>query len=764
MLNRIFMDRATASPPPGPGLNAAPFQWLPAGIAFLRRRRHPVVACATVMLVLGAVYLLFATSRYTAVATLNIDPTRANPVGDQPVISDWQSQSAYIDSQVALIQSPATLRGVVTQIDLDHLPLFAPAPATALHRLMASLKQRLFGHQAGYGGLDPKMLAQEQQMAALSRMLFVSRVGATTVVEVRIRTPDPALSATLANAVTQAYLAQQLQSVSDTTAQAGSWLQNRVGELSGQALAADQAVQEYMAKNSIVNVTTGAGTGLMDEQLLGELNVELAGARARAAAAKARYEEAENSTLGSPNSGTADDAAANPVMAGLQQQYLNAIRQESDLASRLGPTHEAVILQHKTVLELQQSIQSENAREAAGDHADYAAAMADENAIQGQLTEEIAAEAQTNMQLSELRSLQSSADAYREIYQNFLQRFTQAMQDQSYPISNARVAAAALPPMSRSSPSSTITLAVALMLGLGIGLLIAIVQEAIDDSVRSIAQLRSATGLDYLGMIQESPALAYHRNRHAPALPENGAPSRISAPIAFREAALNPLSGIADAVQSVRIAAARQSLRGREVRVIGCVSALPDEGCSTFAANLAFALSADGQNTALVDWNTQSPWLTEILFPTRHPGLQELMAGVATLQDTAGRDRQNPFSFIGQSIGGTLSGPAGPAKIQAALAALREVYDVVVLDLPPMQSSNTAVQLSEWVDGFVLVTRWGTTPQAILADLLASPACLDAMFLGVVLNRCDAARMKLYAGDPARAATSRAPLPVEMGI
>jgi succinoglycan biosynthesis transport protein ExoP len=217
---------------------------------------------------------------------------------------------------------------------------------------------------------------------------------------------------------------------------------------------------------------------------------------------------------------------------------------------------------------------------------------------------------------------------------------------------------------------------------------------------------------------------------------------------------------MADAVQSVRIAATRQSSRGRDVCVIGCVSVASDEGCSTFAANLAFALAADGQRTALVDWNSKSPGLTNMLFSQPHPGLQELIAGQATLADVAESDTQTKLSFIGQSTNGGVGVQPGPAKIRTILAELRTMYDVVVLDLPPLQAGNTAMQLSDWVDGFVLVTRWGTTSQTALTNALSLPSSVDATFLGAVLNRCDPTKMSLYAGNPPSAQQSLSPLPV----
>ena len=740
MLTSTLPHRMPSAAPRG---SNAPFQGLPASIAFIRRHLRPIAIGALLGTTLGAGYLATATSQYTAIATLSIDTSRANPAGDQTMVTDWQSQSAYVDSQVALLQSPATLRGVVTLLDLAHNPRFA-------------------GQSGGWlpgSAAPPAAKAEAQAETTLSHMLSIVRVGATSVVEVRLTTPNPAFSATLANAVTQAYMAQQLQAVSDTTAQAGSWLQNRIGELSHQALAADLAVQAYKAQNNIVDVTSGSGTGMMAEQQLGELNTALAAARARLAAAQARYAQAQNSTFSDPGSGLASDAAPDPVMSGLQQQYLAAVQREAELVSRLGPNHEAVVLQRATVLELRQSLQSEIASQTQSDLADENAALAEQNAIQAQLTREVAAETQTNMQLSQLRALQSSADAYRSIYENFLQRFTQAMQDQSYPIPNARVAAAAVPPVQRSAPHGKVTLMLGFLAGLAAGLAFAVLREALDLSIRSAAQLRHITGLDCLGTLAESAALLCP----SPAAANLGRAlqgGRMHVPAAFRAAALYPVGGMADTVQSVRIAAARQALRGGDIKIIGCVASAAQEGCSTFAANLAFALAADGQHTALVDWNGGAPFLTRTLLPSSQPGLQDLIAGRATLAEAAAADMRTRLSFIGQARAGTNGVQPGPQKLQAMLSSLRETFDAVVLDLPPLQDDNTAMQLADWVDGYVLITRWGATSQDALAEILARPACAQARFLGAILNRCNPSQMKLYLADPAQVPAQRAALPV----
>ena len=765
MLNFPSAGPYGPSPAPSSPADPPPFQWLPAGIAFIRRRLVLIAGCAAIGVALGVTYLATTRPLFTAVATLTIDTRRAHPAGSQQASGDWQSESAYVESQVELIRSPATLRGVVERLDLESDPFFTPGEPGPVSRTVAVLKRWLTGAGSASTTLDPALRAQAMATTALSRMLEVWRVGTTSVVEIRLRTPDRDLSARLANAVTSAYMDQQLVAISDTTRRAGGWLETRIVELRGQAVAADRAVQEYKARNNIVDVGTAAGLGLLNEQQLGELNLQVAAARARLAEAQARYHRARTSTVNGVTQGVVTDLGTNTVMAQLRQQFLESSRRLAELTARQGPTHGAVVLQRNEVAGLERSIQSELARLTETFRGDFEVAEANLVAIQERLAEQIAIAAQTNIERSELRSLQSSADAYRQIYETFLQRYTQAMQDQSYPISDARVAAPALAPADPSHPRSAIVLVVALGLGLGLGIVSAVAREALDGSVRTVAQLRQATGLDCLGVVPQEPALAFTRNgTWRRALRTSAARGDVLIPTAFLRAAADRDSGIAEAAHGVRVAGTRHSARGRDVRMIGCVATRNGEGASTFAANLAFAAAAEGQRTLLVDWNAASPWLTEALSLGGRVGVQEVAAAEVALSEAVWTDPATGLHFLGQSQAGKGKRlPPSAAAARALLGRLRAAYDVVVLDLPPLLASSSAVLLSDTIDGFVLVSQWGGTPQPMLAEALSRLAAADALFLGAVLTRCDQPRMRLYAGEVSRQASIRPALPITAG-
>jgi succinoglycan biosynthesis transport protein ExoP len=163
----------------------------------------------------------------------------------------------------------------------------------------------------------------------------------------------------------------------------------------------------------------------------------------------------------------------------------------------------------------------------------------------------------------------------------------------------------------------------------------------------------------------------------------------------------------------------------------------------------------------LVDWNAQAPWLTEVLSPNSTVSVQDLATREATLLEVGLKDADTGLRFMGQSLDGRRRFPPQVEQVRGMLDDLRHEYDVVVLDLPPMHGSSTAVRLSDVVDGFVLIARWGSTTQGLLSETLARTAAVDALFLGAVLTRCAPKRMRLYP-SATRAPVARQPVAVPL--
>ena len=130
-------------------------------------------------------------------------------------------------------------------------------------------------------------------MARFLAKRTITRVGRTYVLDIGYTSLNPARSATIANAIADAYIVDQLESKYQATRRASAWLQDRIKELRQQVSDADRAVLDYKEKNKIVSVggTASGGSRLLGEQQLEELNTQLGAARAAAEETKARCSE-----------------------------------------------------------------------------------------------------------------------------------------------------------------------------------------------------------------------------------------------------------------------------------------------------------------------------------------------------------------------------------------------------------------------------------------------------------------------------------------
>ena len=157
--------------------------------------------------------------------------------------------------------------------------------------------------------------------------------------------------------------------------------------------------------------------------------------------------------LSSPDvTATVADTLKSEVISKLRSQYLELARREADWTPRYGANHLAVVNVRNQMRELQNSIRNELERIAETYQSDFEIAKQHEDSVQKQLDQAVSQSHVTNEAQVALRELESNAQTYRALYDNFLQRYMESVQQQSFPITEARVITAATPPLSKSKP------------------------------------------------------------------------------------------------------------------------------------------------------------------------------------------------------------------------------------------------------------------------------------------------------------------------
>ncbi|MCK8783243.1 Wzz/FepE/Etk N-terminal domain-containing protein [Roseomonas sp. NAR14] len=733
-----------------------PFQWMGQMGLFVRRRWPIIIGTAAGVVALALVYLFLATPQYTATTSLVIDARQGNPFLQQPTSSDSASESALVESQVEVLRSFGVARLVVERLNLAEDHAFQSIGPGIIQSVVGPIMRLLDTSPRSAAPANPATEAERREIQnteAVQRLIAIRRIGLSYMLEISVRSPNPELSARIANAVVDAYTAAQLDGRVQTSRRASVWLEDRIRELREQAIAADRAVQEFKVRNNIVDTDRG----LINEAQLSDLNTQLSAARARVAETEARVDRAQALLSSNPRDAQMGaqmgDMLQNQVVVQLRQQYLDAARREAEWSQRYGANHVAAVNLRAEMGRLQQALRSELSRLADSYRSDLAVARANLTNLEQQMQEAVAASANTNADRIMLRALQSSADTYRTNYENFLQRYTQAVQDQSFPITDARVVSAATAPLKPSNPNKPLVLGGAILAGLMAGVAVAFLRDIGDRGLRTPSQVKALTGLDCIGLLPRMTKRELRHGRAARTTREEAA-AQLAAhtlstrPSTLRHVVMHPLSQFSEVIRDLRIYVAKPRRRSRPIKVIGVVSVMANEGKSTVSANLAQVFAQSGRRTVLLDFDLRKATLTQGLVPEKQPGFFEVVTGKLSLTDALWRDPQTGLRFLPASANRVpdAAGLLYSERASSVMEELRTTQDCVVVDLPALAPVIDAHAVSHLIDAFILVAEWGRVDQDMLVENLARLGLDEGGLLGVVLNKVDVRGLPRYAG------------------
>ena len=476
---------------------------------FLRRRYLTIIICVLMGLAAGAVFLYTASPIYTASATMLLE-ARKSPFADSLLAGTPTTEGVWIESQMMVLRSQPVAAYVVKQLRLAEDPQFLNSQEGAFERLFDRVLARV-----GWGDPEPQTDAERFGAAvqALLTGLDVKRIGPSYVVQINFRSPNAEQATKIANAIIDGYIFDQLNAKYQANRRAGDWLQERLQALREQAAAAERAVLEYKAKHNIVSAGGGA---LMNEKQLGEMSGALAGARARTADMQARLDRVQavrqayqqDQPSASATDETVSEAMTNGIIGKLQAQYLDLKNREADWSARYGKNHTAVVNIRNQIRDIRRSIRDELGRIAETFHSELEIAKTRQDELEKGLANLISQSGETNQAQVVLFSLEAAAQSYRKLYDNFLQRQTESVQQQSWPISDARPVSPAF--AKKTFPRPLMAWPVAIFAGLMLGVGISGLREIRDRGFRTREQVRSVLGVECLALV---PLLTLRRRR-----------------------------------------------------------------------------------------------------------------------------------------------------------------------------------------------------------------------------------------------------------
>jgi exopolysaccharide transport family protein len=715
---------------------------------FLRRRYTIFVVVTGLATGGGLVYLLATPSEYTAHAVLMIDTNKLRVLQQQPSLGDVPLDSPQVETQVEVLKSDTIGMTVVKDLQLMDDPEFARA---GFWRTLFRSPLWLFGSESaaqsqGRSEDDPADLALDNFL----RLREISRVGRTYALDIAFTSRRPARAAEIANAITEAYIADQLDAKYEATRRASTWLQERITELGSQATAVDRAVLDYKEKNKIVDIavspslgSTDSSTRSLEEQQLADLANQLSAARLAGAEAKARLDRIQDILKQDiPDAGVADSLKSEVIIR-LRNEYVDLAAREGILSARYGRDHMAVVNLRNQMDQIRQAIAGELRRIAESNKSDYEIAQAREDALKNKLADMVSDARTINRERIGLRELQTNAQAYHSIYDSFLKRYTEAIQQESFPITEARVISAAKSG-ERTSPKMFVVLGGSMLVGLWLSVVVAVLREVLDRVFRTTRQVHEILRAACLAVVPElKPAVqppAWWRLPVPWPRPARGAsdppPPRNEF---FRFVVFAPLSPFANAIRSIKVAA-DIGRGGKPSKVIGVTSTFAAEGKSTVASNLAELIAQAGKKVILIDADVRNPSLSSAAGAEDGNGLLEVLDGKVGFDGAVRTDATTGLAFLPAVI----HSPLAPSRdilasesFRMLIAQLRERFDDIIVDLPPLGPVAEVRATASLVDSYVYVIEWGRTSlSAARQQMIGAPEIQDRL-LGAVLNKVD---------------------------
>ena len=555
--------------------------------------------------------------------------------------------------------------------------------------------------------------------------LLTRAIPQTDVVEITYRGLDPVIVRDVANATALSYAEFSSEMAKTSASSKTQFIESSLDEQKSQLAAAQLQLQAFKERNQTSDVSAEIAA-------LFENIHRFEGERRSALIEKTVYQQllgklTQADTIDEDLRKLAGTEAItkNAYIANLYTRWFELLKDREELlAGGRSPEHLDVLSMDKLITRTKEDLQ------AASRH--YLEGVESRLASYDQTIAELRRQGERYPPMeSEQARLMADVRTMERMYADLQSQYQLARIAESADGATVRIVDEAPLPAFAVAPNRKRALAFAVLVGLALGIGLALLIEKLDDSVKSPDELLTRFQLPVLGQI---PAIrASERGTNA-------------APLNRLVSHFDPRSVVAEAYRSLRTNLAFARARSK-VRTLVLTSPGPADGKSTTVANLATTFAQQGQRTLLIDGDLRRAVLDKTFSIPRSPGLTELIVGAAVLDDAVHPTTvENLFVMGSGQLPPNPSELLGSDRMREVLAEVREQFDIVLFDSPPLLAVTDAAVLSTIVDGAILVVRTGSTTRQAVRRAAAHLRAVHARVLGAVLNDIDVKSGSYYGG------------------
>ncbi|PTQ58292.1 capsular exopolysaccharide synthesis family protein [Sphingomonas aurantiaca] len=669
-------------------------------LSVIRRRRTLIAVIISALLVVGLLFSLLATRKYTASAVLEIQRETGSFVKvEGATSSDNIADQEFYQTQYGLLSSKSLAERVANDLALYSNTDFLKAAgiiedddaATPTTAISAQDRRNRTSAAAAY------LLARfKVEPERFSRLVTIEFTGT-----------DPALTKRVIDTWSTDFIRMTLARRYDATSYARNFLEQRLVQLRSRINDSERQLVDYASRQGIVNLpasTTGGERSIVAEDLA-NTNGELG----RAVADRVRAQSRLN------NGGAVDEALGNSTINSLRQRRAEQASDYAKMMAQFEPGYPPARALRQQMAQVDRSIAQEVSRVQRTLQESFASAERRETEFQQRMKTLKSGVLDFRRRSIQYNILQREVDTNRQLYDALLQRYKEIGVAGGVGVNNISVVDTAELPTRPSSPKLLLNMAIALVLGIGLSALAAFLLEQIDQGITDPGQVEGALGVPLLGT---TPKLA-------------GDPVTL---LGDRKTA------ISEAYLSVQTNLGFSTHRGFPAS-LAVTSSRAAEGKSTTAFAIAQSLGRTKRRVLLVDADMRSPSVHHLLSLANDRGFSNYLTGEEDLDNLIVRAPNEPMAIM-------TAGPQPPSapellsgdRFRTLIGELLARYDHVVFDIPPVMGLADAPLIASAVEGVVFVIEASGTHVSMAKVALGRLQNANARIFGTVLTKFDTKR------------------------